>query len=142
MRIVMYGVALLLVLGGGAGLLGVATQLRFFSPTMAFQMLSMAVPVGLSALSLASGVRMLRNLRRVAEADDEHERAAAARSLRATTIVVCVLLGLAGLLASVCGGLFMGSQYGQGAGALVLAGLAVLVTALVLVIWASRWGRD
>lgn len=141
MRIVMYIVALLLILAGGSGLVALASQLRFHAPFAGYQLGPVVVPGALAALVAGTGVRMLQNLHRSVHAEDERDRRDARRGLKVALIVVCSLVGLAGLLVSLCGGLLMGSQYGGGAGSLVLAGGAVLLVALLLILWAARSGE-
>ena len=60
------------------------------------------------------------------------------RGLKIAGIIVALLVGIAGLLLSLCGGIVMQGNIGSGGGGLIAIGLVLLAIAIALLVWAVR----
>jgi hypothetical protein len=69
-----------------------------------------------------------------AEAAERHTR----RGLKIVGIILALMLGIGGLLLSLCGGIVMQGNVGSGGGALLGVGLLLTVAAVALLVWAIR----
>ncbi len=104
--------------------------------------------LGVGAGAIIAGALILRGQLRdgaggtggdvAGEAASEAARRDVRRGLKIVGIIGALLLGIAGLLLSLCGGIVMQGDFGGGGGGLLAVGLLVLAIAIALLVWAIR----
>jgi hypothetical protein len=138
MRVVLIIVAALL------GLWGVQAALRGLQVIL-FHLRSGGWLMGVLSLALGAALLIacwliLRSQLPMADApaDAEAERRRVRAGLRILLTIVSLLLGLAGLFASLCGMIFSNTEYGAGAGWFIAIGMVLVALAILLAVKASR----
>ena len=100
--------------------------------------------LGVGGGAIAGGVLILRGQLRDGGdgGKDEEVREAARRDMRRglkiAGIIVALLIGCAGLLLSLCGGIMMQGNMGSGSGGILGIGLLLTVVAIAVLVWAIR----
>jgi len=140
-RTVLIIVAVLLLLFGigrvGTGLMMVST-VHASGVALGFYLVYY---LGVGVAAIVAGVLLLRGQRAGSTGDAAQDAAAerdTRRALKVVVIVIALLAGLAGLLLSLCGGLVMQGHLGDGGGLILGIGIALVVAAIVALVWASR----
>lgn len=134
----------LIIVGALLGLWGVQTALSglyvIFLGRHIGNLFTGLLPLALGAALLIAAWLILRSQlsSNGAAEDAEAERRRVRAGVRILLTIVSLLLGLAGLFASLCGMIFSNSEYGAGAGWFIAIGVVLVAVAILLAVKAAR----
>jgi heme A synthase len=134
----------LIIVGALLGLWGVQTALSglyvIFLSRHIGNLFTGLLPLALGAALLIAAWLILRSQlsSNGSPEDAEAERRRVRAGVRILLTIVSLLLGLAGLFASLCGMIFSNSEYGAGAGWFIAIGVVLVAVAILLAVKAAR----